>query len=49
VGEKVDVAAVTDSDVNEAGICDSVSKAQTQDGIVEFDLGLISYAGITPA
>ena len=49
IGEKVAVSSATDSDINGDWICDSVSKARSQDGIVEFDLGLIQYAGVTPA
>lgn len=49
IGEKVSVAAATDSDIAGDFICDSVSKARSQDGIVEFDISLIAYDNITPA
>lgn len=48
IGEKVAVAAATDSDIAGDWICDSVSKARTNEGVVEFDIGLISYDGVTP-
>jgi len=49
IGELVTVTSSTDSDVAGDWICDSVSKSRKQDGIVEFDVGLISYDGVTPA
>lgn len=49
LGEKVTVTASSDSDIAGDYICDGVSKSRKQDGIVEFDLSLISYDGITPA
>ena len=49
IGEKVTVTASGDSDVAGDWIADSVSKARKNDGIVEFDIGLIDYDGITPA
>ena len=44
-----DIVTVTsgDSDVSGNWICDSASKARKQDGIVEFDISLINYDGIT--
>jgi len=49
IGEKVTVTASTDSDVAGDWICESVSKARKNDGIVEFDIGLKNWDGITPA
>ena len=49
IGEKVSVYAATDSDIAGDWICDSISKARTQDGVIEFDIGLVNYDGITPA
>jgi hypothetical protein len=49
IGEKVAVAAATDSDIAGDWICNSISKARTSEGIVEFDIGLISYDGVTPS
>ena len=45
----VDIVTVTstDSDLNANWICESASKARAQDGIVEFDISLINYDGIT--
>lgn len=45
-----DTVTVTsgDSDISGSWLCDSASKSRKQDGIVEFDLSLISYDGITP-
>ena len=48
IGEKVVVYAATDSDMDGTYICDSVSKARSQDGVVEFDISLIAYAGVSP-
>ena len=49
IGELVTVTSSTDSDIAGDWICESVSKARSQDGIVEFSIGLVSYDGITPA
>lgn len=49
IGELVTVTSSTDSDIAGNWICDSVSKARQTDGIVEFSIGLISYAGVTPS
>ena len=49
IGEKVTVTAATDSDIAGDWICDSVSKARTSEGVVEFSVGLVSYEGVTPA
>jgi len=49
VGEQVAVSSATDSDISGDWICDSISKARSQDGVVEFDIGLVSYDGITPS
>ena len=46
VGDTVTVTS-TDSDLSGNWICDSASKARAQDGIVEFDISLINYDGIT--
>ena len=46
VGDTVTVAS-TDSDLNGNWISESASKARAQDGIVEFDISLINYDGIT--
>ena len=48
IGEKVVVYAATDSDIDGTYLCDSISKARSQDGVVEFDISLIAYAGVTP-
>jgi len=44
-----DTVTVTSGDADITGdwVCDSASKARKQDGIVEFDLSLINYDGIT--
>lgn len=47
IGEMVTVTASGDSDIAGNWICDGVSKARKQDGIVEFDISLIAYDGIT--
>lgn len=49
IGEKVTVTSSTDADISGDWLADSVSKSRKQDGIVEFDIGLIDYDGITPA
>tara|TARA_R110002020_G_scaffold13730_3_gene49206 strand:+ start:292 stop:684 length:393 start_codon:yes stop_codon:yes gene_type:complete len=49
LGEKVTITAAGDSDLAGDWIADSVSKSRKVDGIVEFDLGLTQYSGITPA
>ena len=49
IGELVTVTSATDSQIAGDWICDSVPKSRKQDGIVEFDIGLISYAGVTPS
>ena len=46
VGDIVTVTS-TDSDLNANWICESASKARAQDGIVEFEISLINYDGIT--
>ncbi len=45
-----DTVTVTssDSDISGDWICESASRARKQDGIVEFDVSLISYDSITP-
>ena len=47
IGEMVTVASSTDSDIAGNWIAESVSKARTQEGIVEFDLTLVDYDGVT--
>lgn len=44
-----DIVTVTSGDADVSGnwICDSASKARKSDGIVEFDISLINYDGIT--
>ena len=49
IGEKVSVWAATDSDITGDWICDSISKARSNEGVVEFDIGLVAYDGFTPA
>ena len=46
IGDKVAVAS-NDGDIVGNWMCDSASKSRKQDGVVEFDLGLISYDGIS--
>lgn len=45
-----DVVTVTsgDTDIEGDWICESSTKSRKQDGVVEFDLSLVSYDGITP-
>ena len=47
IGEKVTVTCAGDSMIAGDWICDSVSKSKKQDGVVEFDIGLIYYDNIT--
>ena len=47
IGEKV-VVYSSDGDIGGTYLCDSVSKARSQDGVVEFDISLIAYAGVSP-
>lgn len=49
IGDMVVITAPLDADLAGNWLVDSVSKARKSDGIVEFDLGLVSYAGVTPA
>lgn len=46
-GETVTVTASTDADINGNWICQSSTKSRTSEGIVEFDLSLINFDGIT--
>ena len=46
-GEAVSVWAATDADIQGTWICQTSTKARTSEGIVEFDLSLIQYDGIS--
>ena len=46
-GETVTVTSSTDSSINGNWLCESSSKARTNEGIVEFDISLVAYDGIT--
>ena len=46
-GDSVTVVAATDADVAGTYICQSSTKSRTSEGVVEFDLSLISFDGIT--
>jgi len=46
-GETVTVTSGGDADINGNWICQSSSKSRSQDGIVEFDLSLVNFDGIT--
>lgn len=42
-GETVTVTSATDSQINGNWLCESSSKARSNEGVVEFDVSLISY------
>lgn len=46
-GETVTVTSATDSAINGDWLCESSSKARSNEGVVEFDISLVSYDGIT--
>ena len=48
LGEKITMTAA-DTNIDGDWIVESCSKSRKVDGIVEFDLGLTQYSGITPA
>ena len=46
-GEPVTVTSATDSQIAGNWLCESSSKARTNEGVVEFDISLVQYDGIT--
>ena len=46
-GETVTVTSSTDSAINGNWLCESSSKARSNEGIVEFDISLTQYDGIS--
>jgi len=46
-GETVTVTSGGDADINGNWICQSSTKSRSSEGIVEFDLSLINFDGIT--
>lgn len=46
-GETVTVTSATDSQINGNWLCESSSKARSNEGVVEFDVSLISYDEIS--
>lgn len=46
-GETVTVTSTSDSQIAGNWLCESSSKARTNEGIVEFDISLTRYDGIT--
>ena len=46
-GDLVSVAAAGDADIAGNWICTSSTKSRKQDGIVEFDISLVNFDGIT--
>ena len=46
-GETVTVTSSTDSQINGNWLCESASKARSNEGVVEFDISLIAYDEIT--
>jgi len=46
-GETVTVTSATDSSINGDWLCESSSKARSNEGVVEFDISLVSYDDIT--
>ena len=46
-GETVTVTSSTDSTINGNWLCESSSKARSNEGVVEFDISLVAYDGIT--
>ena len=49
IGEMVTLTAASDAEIAGNWIVDSCGRARKSDGIMEFDLGLMRYAGVTPA
>ena len=46
-GETVTVTSSTDSQINGNWLCESASKARSNEGVVEFDISLIAYDEIS--
>lgn len=49
IGEMITLTAASDGEIAGDWIVDSAGRARKSDGIMEFDLGLIRYAQVTPA